>query len=611
MVGFFRGLRPIVILLALILAWAGCSSNTEIGNPKSQSIFAFESQSAVDRYLRDQLSEDIVRKTPAEGGAETPAPDGDFSPAPALEEPSVQNPVIVTDAAIFAAGFDQVNILLQSPGSPPEVVAALSGTGNIRSLFQWEDRIVVAGEIPGAESFPVRQRISVWDVADPERPVMTRQWEVEGAYLDAAQTSGTLFLAHQFLPPISPFLEAGAFGETAGENLVALEDLPPDALFPRFDFREGEGSLVSGGVLTPPEAIFRPDWPAGGALTILTALSLSGDDVAPFSTAFVGNASQVFLGDDSAVFSIVRSGGQVIDENVSAAPGDAETALYRIPFFAAEPTVSHFGVLPGVIPEPAAARVAGAEFQALAVSNSADGREIYSAALRLADDRFVLDGMRFLGLEPEIPAVRYDGSVQWVRFPDGRVLGVDYSDPLELPEIGPAILNGEPISLTKLDGGSFLAVTRREWESDGNSILEFQRLIRDEGRILPAGSGLAVPIPDSFPDSQWLIGEVAADQSSNRIAIPLRIVTNPSGAGSPFGGRAFFLLETENGGLEVAGEVDFDRVAPPGELFPARFFPRFFGAQFGLFRPTGFIFGEIADPSGTARWIPFVPVQSS
>lgn len=610
MVGFLRGLRVIFILLALILAWAGCSSNTEIGNPKSQSIFAFESQSAVDRYLRDQLSADIVRKTPPEGGAEAPAPDGDFSPPSAVEELPVQNSVIVTDTAIFAAGFDQLNVLLRSHGNPPEMIGALAGTGRIRSLFQWEDRIVVAGEATEPAGAPPKQRISVWDVSDPARPVRTREWEIEGAYQNAALSSGTLFLAHQFLPPISPFLGAGTFGDTAGDNLGALEELPPEALFPRFNFQEGEGSSFGSGVLTPPEAIFRPDWPAGGALTVLTALDLSGDDETPFSTALVGNVSHVFLGQDSAVFSIVRSAGMAIGEDVSASPADAETALYRIPFFADAPTVSHFGVLPGVVPDLAAVRVAGGEFQALAVSHSAGGREIYSAALRLADDRFVLDGLRFLGLESEIPGVRYDGPVQWTLFPDGRVLGVDFSEPVELPEIGPAILNGEPISLTPLDGGGLLAAGRGETNLGGGSALVFQRLIRDGHRILPAGSDLAAPVPVGFPDSRWVVDEVAMERASNRIAVPLRIIPGPSGAGSPFGG-VYFLQPTETGGLDAAGEVDLDQVLPPGELLPVRLVPRFFGAQFGLFGPTGFIFGEIADPSGTAHWIPFVPVQSS
>jgi hypothetical protein len=244
----------------------------------------------------------------------------------------------------------------------------------------------------------------------------------------------------------------------AGGNLGALAALPSEALFPSFDFREGEGDATDSGILTPPEAIFRPDWPAGGALTLLTALNPSGDDVAPFGTALAGNASRVFLGEDSAVFSIVRSGDRPVDEAVSAWPADAETALYRIPFFAAAPTVSHFGVLPGIIPESGAARVVGDEFQALAVSsNSAGGREIFAAAFRLADARFVPDGLRFLGLESGIPGVRYDGPVQWARFPDGRVLGVDFSDPAELPEIGPAILNGEPVSLAPLDGEALLA----------------------------------------------------------------------------------------------------------------------------------------------------------
>jgi len=612
MVGFIRGLRAIVVLPALVLAWMGCSSNTEIGNPKSQSVIAFESGSAVERYLRDQLREDIVRKTPMDGGAESPAPapDDDFAPPPAARESAVRNPVIVTDTAIFAAGTEQVNVLVRSPGNPPEMVGAISGTGRIRSLHRFEELLVVVGGVEGGEAEPVRQRVSVWEAADPERPTMIREWEIDGAYLGATATSGTLYLAHQFLPAIPPFAEGGAFGENAEENLGALAALPSEALIPNYVFREGEGGIVSRGVLTASAAFFRPDWPAGGALTALTALDLSGAAGMPFSAALAGNVSGVFFGEDSAAFSIVRSGDRAIDEDLFAAPGDAETTLYRLPFSDGKPTVSHFGLLPGIIPASGAVRVQGERFQALTVSASASEWEVRATALRLDETRLAFEGLRFLGLETEIPNVRYDGTVQWVLFADGRVLGVDFSDPGALPEIGPAILEGEPIAPAPLAGNAFLVALRRESELNGNASMEFQRLTRENGRLASLAPDVSIPIPGSASDSRWLLDEVAVDAASNQIVVPLRIIPGPSGAGAALG-RVFILRQTQDGGLQVAGEVDVETALPPGENLPARWIPRFLGTRFGLFSPDGFIFGETADPSGTARWIPFVPVQSS
>ncbi|MFP4389561.1 MAG: beta-propeller domain-containing protein, partial [Desulfococcaceae bacterium] len=591
-----------------------CSSNTEIGNPKNQSILAFESESALDRYLREQLSRDIVRKTPVEGGAEIPAPNDDFAPPTPAEEGTVRNPVIVTDTVIFAAGLEQVNVLVRSSGNPPELVGVLIGTGRIRSLDRLGDQLIVVGEVESGVSSSARQRVSVWDVSRPERPTRIWAWEIDGVFLGSAISSERLYLAHQFLPAISPFAEDSDPGGNVRKNLDQLNALPMEALFPEFVFREGEGDMAASGLLTPPGAIFRPDWPAGGALTTLTAFNVAGGDVIPSSTSLVGNVSDVFFGEDSAVFGIVRSGDragdQLVNENFADAPEDVETTLYRIPFSGGEPTLSHFGFLPGIVPEPGAARVKCGAFQALTVSPSPAGWEVHAVALRLVEDRFALQGLRFLGLEPEVPGVRFDEAVQWVFFPDGRILGVDFSDPAELPEIAPAILAGAPIAATPLDGDDLLVAVRREPGGNGNAFLEFQRLIRENGRLSPVDSGVSIPIPESGIDSRWFVGEVAVDPTSNHLAVPFWAISGESADYTTFS-RVFFFRIAVDGGLETIGAVDPETLFSPENGIPPRWIPRFFGNQFGLFRPDGFVFGETADPTGTARWIPLVPVHSS
>jgi hypothetical protein len=447
-------------------------------------------------------------------------------------------------------------------------------------------------------------------VSRPERPTRIWAWEIDGVFLGSAVSSGRLYLAHQFLPAIPPFTEDSDIGKNVQENLDQLNALPIEALFPEFVFREGEGDRVASGLLTPPGAIFRPDWPAGGALATLTAFNVAGGDVIPSSTSLVANVSDVFFGEDSAVFGIVRSGDRVVDEAFSEAPEDVETTLYRIPFSGGEPTLSHFGFLPGIVPAPGAARVKGDGFQALTVSPSTAGWEVHSAALRLVEDRFALQGLRFLGLEAEVPGVRYDGAVQWVLFSDGRILGVDFSDPVELPEIGPAISGGAPIAVTPVDGDNLLVSVRREVDGNGDAFLEFQRLIRENGRLSPIDSGVSIPIPESGIDSRWFVGEVAVDPTSDRLAVPFRTIPGES-ANHPTFSRVFFLRIGIDGGVETLGAVDPDALFSPGDGIPLRWIPRFFGDQFGLFRPEGFVFGETADPTGTARWIPFVPVHSS
>jgi len=621
-----RRLRHSKHLIFHLLLWVsfcfifGCSGNTEIGNPEaSTGLIAMNNQAELDTYLRDQLRADIT------ADAIPPAGDGedvDGGEIPGMEipqngtfSPELRNRVIIDKDFLYAADGDRVVALLIQDTGEPEIRAVIPIGGSLTALHLMGDRLVTVERIPdgiddnmSGFSAEIRTRLRIIDVSEPGTARPVREILMEGEDLISLEQGGMLYLVQVFRPGLpvfqDPNSEAGDPDVTARENLNRLETASLSDLTPDFAILGPDGMVRASGPLLNPEDIFRPNRPAGGAMTVISAVNPLNPDDSLQSIAFIGNIDRVYSTESGLFLSLTRACNGAVD---CEPDNPVRTFFYQADLGGYGPRFTASGAVRGTVEGPDAVHELNGILWALSAVETGNplgpesGFQTRLTALTTENDRLELLSALDLGTLPNRPRVRFSGTRAYVFSETGGIVPVDFSDPLS-PRSGDRLpVEGRLSEVFALNTDRLIGIGTGENGPIGTTTLQIALINASETTILSVLDQENRIIPESETEAVLIIGPLVSDPETNLLALPL-LVADPNPV-HPDRFAGAFLLRAAREDIQIEGRIDIPEavLAVADSLW---ILPRFIGGRLFLFHPGGVTYAdpENPEPTPTTFW---------
>jgi len=604
-------------LIFHLLLWAsfcfffGCSGNTEIGNPEASSgLIALSDDAEVTTYLRSQLRVDIAEPVPppysggdSDGGAGAPTmespPDSDFFPR--------KNTVLVSGDIIYAADGDQVLVLRAAQSGEPEMLSSIYTGGTLTALHRIGNRLMAVQQIESRTDAAVpalisenRTGIRVIDISDPARPRTHRDIRMEGEATLTLVRNGRLVLAQHFRPEWPAFETDGVSTEQVEESLDRLENATLSELLPDYAVLDPDGILREEGPLLAPGNIYRPEWTAGGAMTIVTTVEPSVTDVALSSVALVGNMDTVQETGASLYLTLSRA----CDGSVPCTEGNpVQTFLYSVDIERDDPVFTTSGEVWGTVEGDSVLEEENGILRGISSvrqGNPSDGDVTYAARLFLLEQQ---EGRLETLAETDIgsyfarPSVLFTDSHAYV-FSGDRLMPVDISDPASPRRGTPLMLDSMLKDLSILREDTLIGTGAARSPTDGEIQLQIFRISISD----PDGPRLAdqdLMRPGIGTGSFMNIGSPAVQSETGLIAAPLSVFGTFQS--NLFTGASIWqVTETEIAFLE--------EIAVPGVVFTPDSFGltvHFIKNRIWLFHPGGVSHADPDNPESAAETLWF------
>ncbi|MFW5853736.1 MAG: beta-propeller domain-containing protein [Thermodesulfobacteriota bacterium] len=595
-----------------LLLWAsfcfffGCSGNTEIGNPEASSgLIAMNNEAELDTYLRDQLRSDITADSiPPAGDGE----DVDGGEIPGMEipqngtsSPEPRNRVIMDHDFLYVADGDRVVVLMIQDTGKPEIRAVIPISGSLTALHLMEDRLIAVARISdgmaegiSGVSAETRTMLRIIDVSAPGAPRITRDIRMEGEDLVSVEQGGMLYLVQTFRPGLPVFQDPNSGGGdpdiTARENLDRLETASLSDLTPDFAILGPNGMVRASGPLLYPEDIFRPDRPAGGAMTVITALNPSNPDDCLQSTAFIGNVDRVYSTESALILSLTRA----CDGTVDCEPDDpVRTSFYQAGLGGDGPRFTASGAVWGAVDGPDAVHELNGILWALSAVETGNpfgpdsGFQTRLTALATENGRLEFLSALDVGTLPNRPRIRFSGNRAYVFSETGGIVPVDLSDP-QNPRSGDMLpVEGRLSEVSTLKMDRLLGIGTGETGPTDTTTLHIALIDASETTLLNVLDREFRMVPQAESESALYFGPPVSDSETSLLALPLRVAgLNPD----RFAGSLLLRTTTEDIRTEGIIEIPEAVLAVSDGLW---ILPRFIGGRLFLFHPGGV---TLADP---------------
>ena len=260
----------------------------------------------------------------AEGDARAAAPTAgvDYS-GTNIQTAGVDEPDIVkTDGERLLALAGGELFVLDVSGEAPELLGSVRlGNVDVRDMLLQGDRALLLGEAWGGGGIPeplTRDAIGPWhasaiavlievDLTDPARPQITRRLHLDGRYLSARMSDGTVRVVVSSFPAGLEFQFPQQGGlraerEALRHNREVVRDSTVDAWVPYHVIEDGDGNVLAEGPLLDCASAHHPSEFSGfGTLTVLT-LDMDeglGDTVTDGSVGVLSDGETVYASTDS------------------------------------------------------------------------------------------------------------------------------------------------------------------------------------------------------------------------------------------------------------------------------------------------------------------------
>ncbi|GAB2682281.1 beta-propeller domain-containing protein [Thalassiella azotivora] len=188
-----------------------------------------------------------------------------------------------------------------------------------------------AGILPFPLPGQVLTAVTVVDVADPASPQVVSTTHLEGGYVSARQSGGSVRLVTSSVPAL-PWVHPGAEvdGEALDEddaqrrNRAVLDDAGPDVLLPHRLERDADGAVVARTPLLDCASVSRPAQdPGPGTVTVTTLDPAAGDPVVD-ADAVMTDGELVYASTDRLYVATTDGGWRWADQERD----DISTALH-------------------------------------------------------------------------------------------------------------------------------------------------------------------------------------------------------------------------------------------------------------------------------------------
>ncbi len=609
-----RRLRHSKHLIFHLLLWAsfcfffGCSGNTEIGNPEASSgLIAMNNEAELDTYLRDQLRADITADSipPAGDGGDVDGGEipGMEMPQNGAASPEPRNRAIMDNDFLYAADGDRVVVLMIRDAGAPEIAAAVPVNGSLTALHLLEDRLIAVARISSgmAEgisgvSAETRTMVRIIDVSAPGNPRIIRDIRMEGEDLVSLEKGGMLYLIQTFRPGLQVFQDpnsgTGDPDITARENLDRLETASLSDLTPDFAILGPDGVVRASGPLLYPKDIFRPDRPAGGAMTVITAVNPSNPDDSLQSTAFIGNIDRVYSIESGLFLSLTRD----CDGTASCEPDNpVRTFLYQASLGGYGPRFTASGVVWGAVEGPDAVHELNGILWALSAVETGNpfgpesGFQTRLTALATENGRLEFLSALDLGSLPNRPRIRFSGTRAYVFSETGGIVPVDLSDSRS-PRSGDGLpVEGRLSEVSALNMDRLLGIGTGETGPTDTTTLHIALLDASETTFLNVLDREYRMAPRAASESALYFGPPVSDPEASLLALPLRVADSNPVHPDRFAGSLLLRTTTEEIRTEGIIEIPEAVLAVSDGLW---ILPRFIGGRLFLFHSGGVTFAD-------------------
>jgi len=316
------------------------------------------------------FGEEAAADSAAAPAAAESAPTGTNLQEAAVDEPDLAKTV---DGLLFT--ISERNLEVVRTGPQPERVgsAALPGDTWGAELLVDGDRVLVlgsgftpgggglAGDQPAGSRMvmPMAGRTSalLFDVADPTRPRLVERFDLDGRYLSARLSGGTVRLVTSSVPelagvqpqePYSPAEEAASLARNRElARGATLEDVLPQSV------RRGpDGAVLAAGPAVECGQVRHASSPQGVSTLLVTTLDLSAGLAAQDRTGVTTDGELVYASTDRLYVATSRwgTGPQPLNSRPAAQPDEVTTELHGFDTtVAGRTTYAGTGSVPGYV----------------------------------------------------------------------------------------------------------------------------------------------------------------------------------------------------------------------------------------------------------------------
>lgn len=331
--------RSAIIEVVWIIAFmvfgslSGCSGDSEVGNPSTNSVSLFESDTELEGYIKEQLASNIVPYkvediAPQAGAQEGDTHGGAYSRTTIQESGVDESDTVKSDGTnLYIARSDEVVIVKAAPASEESIVARIHLGGTVGSLYLYNHLLVIFTIPVGSSWIEPRQEVMIgipywipsqaktgvviYDITTPSAPIKLKELEIEGSLVSSRLVSGKLHVVQQFLPALPP-IDTTYDGSPDGmkqaveSNTHALDSLTLTDLVPSYTVTDGQGQKSAEAPLVSYRNFYRPGTPEGGSIVTITSLDLDDEELPFDSIGFVGDTHTVYAS-TSALYLIANT----------------------------------------------------------------------------------------------------------------------------------------------------------------------------------------------------------------------------------------------------------------------------------------------------------------